>query len=499
MKKTLGKILLISLLSSTLFAGVKATVDTDTIYSGDNVHYTISADGGDPQFPTIDSIDGYNILGVSTSKSVNIINGNYKSTVSKTYSFSPTNSVTIPSYEVSVDDKQYKTDELAIKVVKPTVSNTNDNFSISLNMDKNDVYVGEPIRLDVKFKYKLDAKADKISISPLKINSFWIKSSGQPVKSTQNDFIIQTYHYLVFPQKEGDFEVSPVEADIGTIKRVNAGGNIFDNPFIDAMAQSIQWKKFLSNTLKIHVKPLPDNLEVIGSFDIKTSVDKTEVKANKPVNLTIKIDGFGNIDDIKKFTMDFDNVVVYSDEPVMKSGIKTGKYGGEFTQKIALIADKDFTIPAIKFSYFDKSLKKKVTRDTNPISIKVNGSAQVVETPTLKSSSIEVAKKEPLPIEQTSTSQSFPNYLYLLFGFMGGVIVTILYFKINRVKKVKEESSIVKKIQKAKGDRALFEVLLPYETNDKFIKDILEKLEENIYSNGKNKISKKEVMEYFYE
>jgi hypothetical protein len=499
MKNTLGKILIISLLSSTLFAGVKAYVDNDTIYSGDAVHYTISADGGDPKFPTINSIGGYSILGVSTSKSVNVINGNYKSTVFKIYSFSPTKSVTIPSYEVSVDGKVYKTDELAIKVVKPTASNSDGDFSISMNIDKNNVFVGEPIKLDVKFKYKLDAKADKITLSPLKMSNFWIKSSGDPVKSTQNDFIIQTYHYLVFPQKQGDFEVSPVEADVGIIKRTRTRGNIFDNPFIDQMAQSIGWKKFLSNTLKIHVKPLPDNLEVIGSFDIKTSVDTIEVKANKPVNLTIKIDGFGNIDDIKKFTIDFDNVVVYSDEPVIKSGINSGKYGGEFTQKIALIADKNFTIPALKFSYFDKNLNKKVTRETKPIFIKVKGSATVVATPTLKSSSVEVAKKVPLPVAQMSVSQSFPNYLYLLFGFMAGVIVTIIYFKINRLKKVKEESSIIKKIQKAKGDRALFEILLPYEENGEFIKAILEKLEENLYSNGKNKISKKEVIEYFYE
>ncbi len=498
MKKTLGKIFILLLLSTTLFAGVKAFVNKDTIYSGDNVNYTISIDGENPEFPNLNKIAGYGVLGVSTSQSVNIINGVYKSTTSKSYAFAPTKSVNIPSYEVSVDGKQYKTNVVSVKVVKPTVSKSGGNFFINMSMDKNDVYVGEPIKLDVKFKYKLSAKADQVTLSPLKISDFWIKSSGKPIKSVEKDFVVQTYHYLIFPQKQGDFVVNPVEANIGTVRRENMGGNIFNNPFIDSFDQTIKWKKYLSNKLYIHVKPLPNNLEVFGLFNIKASVDKTVTKANKPVNLTIKIEGLGNVDDIKKFAIDMADVVVYSDEPVIKSGISDGKYGGVFTQKIALIADKDFVIPSLKFSYFDKDLKKVVIKETKPISIKVEGGAKREIAPKIDSKNTIKINEKPQVVQKIMVSKS-SNYLYLLLGFVLGILVTLGFIMVGKKDKTKKEIPIIKKIKKAKNDKELFDVLLPYGKNDDFIKSVLETLEENIYGKSKTKINKKEIVIHFLD
>jgi len=163
--------------------------------------------------------------------------------------------------------------------------------------------------------------------------------------------------------------------------------------FLVPLTKHYNGKKFISNKLYIHVKPLPNNLEVYGNFGIKATVDKTEVKANKPINLTIKINGVGNVDDIKKFNLDIDNVVVYSDEPNIKSGLNKGVYGGVFIQKIALIADKDFTIPALRLQYFDKDLKKVVTKTTKPIYIKVKGGKIQEITPQLKNRTKQYGKK----------------------------------------------------------------------------------------------------------
>jgi hypothetical protein len=502
MNKTLGKIFTLILLSTSLFAGVSVSVDKNAVYSGEIVQYTITVEGKNPKFPNLNKIAGYGVRGVSTSQSVNIINGNYKSTISKTYSFAPDRSLDIPSYKVIVDGKEYKTDEISVDVVKPTASKKGDDFSVRIDMDKNDVYVGEPVKVDVKFSYKLSSKADKIMISPLKMSDFWVKGSKKPVKSIQKDVVTQTYHYLVFPQKQGDFEVKPVEANIGVFSRRNSGGNLFRDPFFDSFDQTLTWKKYISNKLYIHVKPLPNNLEVFGKFDIKTSVDKTEVKANKPVNLTIKINGEGNIDDVKKFALDIDGVVVYSDEPKIRGGLNGGVYGGVFTQKVALIADKDFTIPSLKFSYFDKDLKKVVTKKTAPIQIKVKGGKKQEIVPKLdtkddisqKSSNTEKSTT----IQPSGTSKKF-SFLYIAIGFLLGVLVSTGFFKFRNKKTVKAEMPIIKKIKKSKNDKELFEILLPYGKNDNFIKNILETLEENIYAKGEKKINKKELIQYFLD
>ncbi len=499
MKKTLGKLIAIVLLSTSLLAGVKAFVNKNTVYSGNIVNYTISIEGKKPKFPNLNTIAGYGIRGVSTSQSVNIINGNYKSTVSKTYSFAPTRSLIIPAYKVSINGKEYKTNEVRVDIVKPTASKKGDNFSISMKMNKNDVFVGEPIKVDISFKYKLSAQADKIVITPLKISDFWIKGNKKPVKSTNGDTIVQTYHYLIFPQKQGNFEIKPVEANIGLFSKRNIGGNFFKDPFFDTFNQTIEWKKFISNKLYIHVKPLPNNLEVYGNFSIKATVDKTEIKANKPVNLTIKINGIGNIDDIKKFTLDINDVVTYSDEPKIKSGLNSGVYGGVFTQKVALIADKNFTIPTLKFSYFDKNLKKVVTKETKSIEIKVKGGEKQEITPQLKTEQNEIATTTTLaPMQQNKISHE-RGFLYLLVGFLLGILTSISYTKFKNRKTKKTETPIIRKIRKTKSDKELFKTLLPYGKDDGFIKSILESLEKNIYTQGTIKIDKKEIIQHFVD
>jgi hypothetical protein len=505
MKKILGRVIIFLSLSLSLYAGVSASVDKSAIYSGDVVNYTITAEGKNPQFPNLNTIAGYGVMGVSTSQSVNIINGNYKSTISKTYSFAPTKSLVIPSYLVKVDGKEYKTNEIKITIVKPSQATSGSKFSVSMKMDKNDVYVGEPIKIDVVFKYKLDAQADKIMITPLRISDFWIKSTKKPTKTEEGDTIVQTYHYLVFPQKQGDFEIKPVEVNIGTFVRRNRGGGFFNDPFFDAFDQTLSWKKIASNRLFVHVKPLPNNLEVYGKYSISASVDKRVVRANKPVNLTIKIQGVGNIDDIKKFSLDIDDVVVYSDEPKVKSGLSGGLYGGVFTQKVALIADKDYTIPAIKFRYFDKNLKKIVTKKTKPINIKVKGGNKAEVTPKITTAQGEKTATTKPSVSQVETktkgltlSQS-DGFLYLFIGFLFGILASVGYLKFINRKRVKKETPIITKIKKAKDDKELFEVLLPYGKSDEFVKKVLEQLEENIYGSKKTKVDKKEIIQYFLD
>ncbi len=132
----------------------------------------------------------------------------------------------------------------------------------------------------------------------------------------------------------------------------NFGVGVFDDPFFNSFVSNINWKKIYSNSLTINVRPLPNGLELYGDFKISASVDKKRVHTNKPVNLTIRVEGEGNIDDIKKFELNLDNAVIYSDEPKIKSKLINGKYYGEFTQKIAIIADNNFTIPPFKHKVF---------------------------------------------------------------------------------------------------------------------------------------------------
>ncbi len=512
----LGRIILLLFLPFALFAAsVSVKVDKKAIYPGDIVFFTIEANGGDNVvFPDISEIGGYPITGTSSSKSTVIINGDVKKSISKTYTFSPSKDVTIPSFEVKIDSKVYKTDPIEIKVLNPSASkNTNSPLSLTLKTDKKDVYVGEPVKLDIEFRQRADVKVDKIQIMKPKFKNLWVKRIEGVKERVEGNYIIKTYSYIIFPQESGKITIGPIFAKVGKIVRSK---NFFNDPFFNdpffkdplfkMFNNTMQWKRVFSNTITLNVKPLPNNLEVFGDYIIKASVDKRKVKANKPVNLTITIAGEGNIDDIKKFNLDIEDAVVYSDEPKISTKIENGKYVGTFTQKIAIIADKSFTIPPIEFRYFDSKTKKEVIKKTKPIHIEVIGSkTQTIlknesKTPSISKEKNKNREEKPSskePLKSKKEEDSYLKYLFLVFGYLLGIFSAIGFNKIKNLKP-KKDIPLIKEIKKAKSDRELFKVLLPY-AKDEFIKNILQKLEENIYEGKRNKIDKEEIIKWAME
>ncbi len=108
MKSILGKILFIILFSVTIFANVNVSVEPPLVYRGGVVNFIISADGDNIEFPEIQEIAGFPVIGTSSSHSINVINGDITKDISKTYSFKPDKNITIPSFSVRVDGKVYK-------------------------------------------------------------------------------------------------------------------------------------------------------------------------------------------------------------------------------------------------------------------------------------------------------------------------------------------------------------------------------------------------------
>ena len=500
MKSNLGKIVLfLSLLVNLFASNADITLSAPAIYKGDRVNFTITASGG-AEFPNIQEIEGFPVTTASSSSSISIINGSRTETISKTYSFKPLKSVTIPSYRLKIDGKSYKTAQKRVEVLKPQASQGGDEFVIEMKVDKKELFVGQSAKLTVLFKQKFRAKADKLNLHEPKLENFWIKKIDGQRKSNDSQYIVQEFDYIIFPQKAGEFNIPALEADIGRV--VHSRGGLFNDPFFSQISSQIEWSKIYSNNLKIRVKPLPNNLEVYGSFNIKTTVDKMQVYANKPVNLTITIDGNGNIDDIKKFDLNLAEGVVYADEPKIVSNLKDGIYGGTFTQKIVIIADKDFTIPKMTLNYFDKDLNKEVTISSNPIDIKVEGAKeQVVQPKVEQAKSNKTLTNTKQSIKErvvVKSDDAYIKYIFALIGLIIGSVSTYFFLK-TKQNREKKDNEIVKEIKNAKDDKTLFEILLPYAKEEKTVSDILKLLEENIYQKTNHKIDKQKLYDIFLD
>lgn len=474
----LGKIIFfIIFLSLNLHANVTSYLDTNTAIKGDVLSYTIKASGKDIVFPDFKQIAGNKIINRSSSSSMNIINGAYSKQQIMSYQFVVQTNTTIPSYEIEVDGKKFQTKIHHINIKEPTASKDGDDFQLKLLTNKTTAYVGEAINLTMKFKYKTGLNVVDLQLQEFKQKHFWIKGlkSSDPIQ--KGEYNIITQEYIVFPQKSGQHKL-----DNQMIKVAIQNSN---NQF--GLWGQVKWKKVYSNDLKLDVQALPNGVDIQGDYTLDVNVDKTTTEANKPINLTVNIKGAGNIDDIDEIKLDLKDQQVYSTKPQLKAYLENRVYKGEFTQKFSIVSENDFTIQPIVFKYFDIESKTIKVLKSKAIDMKVKKESKLqpkIETND-KSRVVDVVKQASVPQDSTM------RYIYLVVGIIIGLLISFLFIRKRKDNKPLRPIDIM--IKKAKNDKELYEILLPYSYQIE-LKDIMKQLEENIYNNGKNKINRKDII-----
>ena len=86
--------------------------------------------------------------------------------------------------------------------------------------------------------------------------------------------------------------------------------SFFNDPFFNRNFQNVEMN-VESNPLTIDVKPLPstgkplDFSGAVGSFNMASEIDRTELKSNEPINLKVTISGKGNLELIDDLPLSF--------------------------------------------------------------------------------------------------------------------------------------------------------------------------------------------------
>ena len=113
---------------------------------------------------------------------------------------------------------------------------------------------------------------------------------------------------------------------------------------------------------------------LVGQFEISTTIGKLRLKAGDTTTLTVKIFGVGNIQDAIFSLPDISkNFKSYADEPKLVKKNKNKQLYGEKSFKFALVPLKEgnFQIPSISLSYFDPKEKSYKTTQTKSISLDI--------------------------------------------------------------------------------------------------------------------------------
>lgn len=362
--------------------------------------YTLNTEGKELRIQEIPDFELLFGPSSSVAHSISYINGQSTSETTVTYTCvymaKKEGSFTIPPATIKVNNANYTSNQLTIKVLPPdkadeaqTQSNAatpglsdKDLFAV-MSVSKRSVYEQEGFLVT----FKLYSKTD-VGLKDVKFPEFEGFLAQEVELPTEKQWVLENYNgvnyqtvvlkqTVLYPQRSGKITIEAGRFDaivrVRTQQRVRS---IFSD-FIDAY-QTVN-KSLFTSPVTIDVTPLPSGkpasyANAVGNFTMTSSISSTNVKTNEAVTIKVNISGNGNLKVVKNpsvtFPNDFD---VY--DPKVENNIRTTAGGVSGNKVIEYMAIPryagDFEIPAIQFAYFDTKAGEYKTLSAGPYSLHV--------------------------------------------------------------------------------------------------------------------------------
>lgn len=303
---------------------------------------------------------------------------------------------------------------------------------VFLKLSKTKSYINEPIL--AKYTVKLEKAARYITLEKPTDKNFYTKLIKEGNITKSGSGLSKSFYYALFPQATGNIELKPLSARVSRVQEKTG--------FL--ISENYKVKKRV-----ITVFDTPNGLNVAGNLKISLQKENNSSKAKEPVNFTLKVEGYGNIDNISAFKIPIKGESYFSSKPEREYKIKDSRIYSIFTQKFTVVAEKSFTIEPITVNYF-------------------NTQTELEETLSTRKTVVAIAKP---PLSKR-------DYTLLLAGFSGGILAVIVFAAVRRPKKIPTDLELA--IKKAKDDNELYRTLLPYANREEY-KERIRKLEEKLY------------------
>jgi len=488
MKKTLFLLFIIyySLFTSLNAASVEASVNTTEVVNGNPVQLRIKVMGGSAAFPSINEINGTRVIsaGTSTRSFTSITSSGMKneSSTVKKYIFTPEQDMTIPAYIVNVSGTNYKTKPIHIKVVQskaPTAHN-NGKFSFDMKSDKDSVFVGESFVTTIYMSVSDTMKDIQISdyVAPTASGLFIKEIAGQ--KEYQNGgYTVIEKKYVMTTKKEGNFTISSAMAKLGQPDWTRQ--DIFGRP-------NMKWMRIVSNTLDIEVKAQAVDTDLVGVFTLDKKLDNRSVKANKPVNLTVTINGTGNLEDFEFPKYEIDGVTIYSDEAKVESHIENDVLVGTYSKSFAFISEDDFSIPARSITMYNPQTKETKSLEIPKYEVSIVGKKVAKNIPSSSNIQTKITqskKSKEVLVEKKVEVKSIAWWMLALAVALGMLLMYFLQVMLRRIKKG----------DKSYKESDALKVLYAHISEGKEVEEMVRKLYAKKNGDKSIKIDKKELKE----
>ncbi|HNX55204.1 MAG TPA: BatD family protein [Prolixibacteraceae bacterium] len=489
----------IKLLIFFMLAGLFAMADNvefvmegpDMVSMGEQFRlgFTLNDRGTDLQLPDLSNFDV--LMGPSTSQSssIQIING--KTTQSQSFSYifvlraKKEGKFTIRPASIKVGGKTYESNSLNIQVVKgqpqqqagggqqqggaqqqddtPTGNVSKDNLFVRVAVDKSSVSKGEQILATVKLYISQNVPLNGFDDVKLpSYEGFWTKDIEVP---TQVNFTREVYNgriyqvgvlkkTILFPQQVGNIRIDPFEISCLIRQRVRQQQSFFDDFFDN---YRVVKAKVVSDPVIINVRELPNQPDgftgAVGNFSFTGALDKTDGKTNEAMTLKLNISGNGNLNLINppkiELPQDFES---YEPKTTDRTNASENGMSGSISFEYLFIPRYagNFTIPAVKFVYFNPGTRQFETKTTEAFNIHIekgkdDGKSSVVSS--YSKEDVKMIGKDIRFIKQNKTvlkqkGSSFYGTFEFYLVYILSALAFAAFFVFNR-KKIKENENIV--------------------------------------------------------
>jgi hypothetical protein len=361
-----------------------ATVDRNTIAAGDPVQFTITLTNAQGSFNAPD-LGGMVVLqGPFESTNVNFFNGRMIASVSRSWRITATSpgKYTIGSAKARVGGGVLETDPITIEVAAATArpqdpqasqgQKRDNNLFITINLNRNKGYVGEQIVAT----YTLYSRYPSVDLSKYdlpKLNGFWSEevnlgnTSWEDKPETINGVqyrVAVLKRQILFPQRGGKLRIEPFTLSCVVNRSFFNRGTAID---------------VVSNAVEFTALELPGQAPsgftgAVGELQMTVKADRTEVKADEAIELTVRISGRSNLKLLEgpavEFPSDFE---VYDPKVTDKITVNGGGMSGqrEFQYLVIPRYEGTYDLDPITFSYFDPKSGAYRTLRSDGLSIEV--------------------------------------------------------------------------------------------------------------------------------
>jgi hypothetical protein len=425
MIRILGSIFL--LLTSILYAGsIEANVDSDEVFPGESVILTISIVGEDiKSLPNIPSIGGATVINSSrrSGSSFSSVNGKAKMEVTESLilEFIPEHNMTIPSFQVKVDGKIESSRPIEIKISKEKKRTVlSEKFALDMELSKREAFIGEPIIAIVKFRQKRGISVLDIEYKQPKFKGFFSKMIGEQRNYNKGDYSYMELRYLLIAKSDGEIKVDPAHAKVAESSGRRRFGIFSDTP---------KWSRLISDSPLISIKKPTGDFDIVGHYVLDDSVDSQEVEANRPINLKIKLQGEGSLDDYEGLEFDLSGVTLYSDNAKVDSKLVGKELRSRYTKQFVFISDHNFTIPSKTIRVYNYKTGEIEELKTKEYKISVKGASKSSIAPTVYTKN----RGDSTPNSREKHKEfnykidwRVPPWSMLLGAFILGIIITLI-------------------------------------------------------------------------